>query len=61
MSGTSMTREMQLLVDEAGWTLDDLRWATINAMKSAFLPFDERLAIIEHVVKPGYAALGAAH
>ena len=61
MSGTSMSREMQLLVDEAGWTLDDLRWATINAMKSAFLPFDERLEIIEDVVKPGYAALGAAH
>ena len=59
MSGTSMTREMQLLVDEAGWTIEDLRWATINAMKSAFLPFDERLEIIEHVVKPGYAALGA--
>lgn len=59
MSGTSMTREMLLLVQEAGWTLADLRWATINAMKSAFIPFDERLAIIEHVVKPGYAALGA--
>jgi len=57
MSGTSMTREMSLLVNEAGWTLDDLRWATINAMKSAFIPFDERLAIIEDVVKPGYAAL----
>ncbi|MEO5609447.1 MAG: adenosine deaminase [Ornithinibacter sp.] len=60
MSGTSMSREMQLLVDEAGWTLEDLRWASINAMKSAFLPFEERLEIIEHVVKPGYAALGAA-
>ncbi len=60
MSGTSMSREMQLLVDEAGWSLEDLRWATINAMKSAFLPFDERLALIDHVVKPGYAALGAA-
>ncbi|MBK9475233.1 MAG: adenosine deaminase [Tetrasphaera sp.] len=59
MSGTSMSREMQLLVDEAGWSLEDLRWATINAMKSAFIPFDARLAIIEHVVKPGYAALGA--
>ncbi|RNI22165.1 adenosine deaminase [Flexivirga caeni] len=54
MSGTSMSREMQLLVDEAGWSVDDLRWVTINAMKSAFLPFDERLAIIEDVVKPGY-------
>lgn len=59
MSGTSLTREMSLLVDEAGWTMEDLRWVTINALKSAFLPFDERLALIEHVVKPGYAALGA--
>jgi adenosine deaminase len=60
MSGTTMSREMQLLVDEAGWTIEDLRWATINAMKSAFLPFDERLEVIEHVVKPGYAALASA-
>jgi adenosine deaminase len=59
MSGTSMSREMELLVDEAGWTLEDLRWVTINAMKSAFIPFDERLAIITDVVKPGYAALGS--
>ncbi|KRE57071.1 adenosine deaminase [Phycicoccus sp. Soil748] len=57
MSGTSMSREMGLLVDEAGWTMDDLRWVTINAMKSAFIPFDERLAIIDGVVKPGYDAL----
>jgi adenosine deaminase len=52
MSGTSMTREMSLLANDAGWTLEDLRWATINAMKSAFIPFDERLAIIDDVVKP---------
>ena len=26
-------------------------------MKSAFIPFDERLAIIDDVIKPGYAAL----
>jgi len=57
MSGTSMTREMSLLVNDAGWTLEDLRWVTINAMKSAFIPFDERLAIIDDVVKPGFAAL----
>ena len=30
---------------------------TINAMKSAFIPFDERLAIIDDVVKPRYADL----
>jgi adenosine deaminase len=58
MSDTTMSKEMQLLVDEAGWTMADLRWVTINSMKSAFLPFDERLAIIEDVIKPEYAALG---
>jgi adenosine deaminase len=26
-------------------------------MKSSFLPFDQRLAIIDDVIKPGYAAL----
>ena len=57
MSGTSMTGEMHGLVEAFGYTLEDLRWFTINAMKSAFLPFDERLAIIDRVVKPGYAEL----
>ena len=57
MSRTSMTDEMWALVEAFGYALDDLRWFTINAMKSAFLPFDERLAIIDGVVKPGYAAL----
>ncbi len=59
MSQTSMTEEMWSLVEAFGYGLDDLRWFTINAMKSAFLPFDERLAIIDEVVKPGYAALAA--
>ena len=52
-----MTGEMHGLVEAFGYTLEDLRWFTINAMKSAFLPFDERLAIIDRVVKPGYAEL----
>ncbi len=58
MSDTSMSKEATLLRDEAGWTLEDLRWVTINAMKSAFIPFDERLALIDDVIKPGYSALG---
>lgn len=57
MSGTSMSREMELLTTAFGYGLDDLRWLTVNAMKSAFWPFDERLAIINHVIKPGYDAL----
>ncbi len=60
MSGTSMTREMTLLADAFGYGLDDLRWFTINAMKSAFLPFDDRLALIDNVIKPGYTALSEA-
>ncbi|WP_248582984.1 adenosine deaminase [Nocardioides sp. InS609-2] len=59
MSGTSMTDEMWALVEAFGYTLDDLRWFTINAMKSAFLPFDERLEIINTIIKPEYAALSA--
>ncbi|WKV15789.1 adenosine deaminase [Janibacter limosus] len=60
MSDTSMTREMHALVSEAGWELDDLRWVTTNAMKSAFLPFDERLELIEQTIKPAYAAAARA-
>ena len=36
-----------------------MHWLTINAMKSAFPPFDERLRLINGVIKPGYAMLGA--
>ncbi|HEX6130325.1 MAG TPA: adenosine deaminase [Actinomycetota bacterium] len=57
MSATSMTQEMLQLVDAFGWGWERLRWVTINGMKSAFLPFDERLALIDDVIKPGYAAL----
>jgi adenosine deaminase len=59
MSGTCMTEEMYGLVEAFGWTLADLRWFTINAMKSAFLPFDQRLEMIDTEIKPVYAVLGA--
>ncbi|WP_300404497.1 adenosine deaminase [Nocardioides sp.] len=57
MSKTSMTDEMTALVEAFGYGFDEMQWFTVNAMKSAFLPFDERLAIIDEVIKPGYAAL----
>ncbi|KAB1943643.1 adenosine deaminase [Micromonospora sp. ALFpr18c] len=57
MSGTSMSREMSLLVDTFGYGWRELQWFTINAMKSAFIPFDERLRIIDEVIKPAYAKL----
>ncbi|MFC8897134.1 adenosine deaminase [Streptomyces cinereoruber] len=57
MSGTSMSREFELLTEAFDYTLDDMQWFSVNAMKSAFIPFDERLAMINEVIKPGYAEL----
>ena len=59
MSGISMSSEMATLhrVFEIG--LDDMEWLTLNAMKSAFWPFDGRLRIINEQIKPGYASLRA--
>lgn len=59
MSRTSMSNEMKLLVDAFGWTFTDLQRVTVNALKSAFIPFEERLAIIENVVKPGFARISS--
>ncbi len=59
MSGTSMSAEFEHLVRTFHYTLDDMQWFTVNAMKSAFIPFDERLAMINDVIKPGYAELKA--
>jgi adenosine deaminase len=57
MSDTSMSLEMHRLVEAFGYGWSDLERFTINAMKSAFIPFDERLAIIDDVIKPRYAVL----
>lgn len=61
MSHTSMSRELTLLNEAFGWGLPDFQWLMVNAMKSAFLPFDERLSLINTVIKPGYAELMAQH
>ena len=52
-----MSRELLLLVNAFGYGWSELQWFTVNAMKSAFIPFDERLALIDDVIKPGYAKL----
>ncbi|HEX5495800.1 MAG TPA: adenosine deaminase [Mycobacteriales bacterium] len=57
MSDCSMTSELAALVDAFCYDWTDLRWLTVNAMKSAFIPFDQRLELIETVIKPGYAAM----
>ncbi|HVT66121.1 MAG TPA: adenosine deaminase [Trebonia sp.] len=57
MSQVTLTDEFALLVKEFGYGWPDLRWLTVNAMKSAFAPFDERIALIDTVLKPGFAQL----
>ncbi|ORV49269.1 adenosine deaminase [Mycolicibacter engbaekii] len=57
MSDTTMSKEMLVLADTFGYGWADLQRFTVNAMKSAFIPFDQRVQIIEEVIKPRYAAL----
>ncbi|MGQ0573671.1 MAG: adenosine deaminase [Pseudonocardia sp.] len=59
MSGVTLSDEFVALAGIFGYGWADLRWFTVNAMKSAFIGFDERLALINDVIKPGYAALMA--
>jgi adenosine deaminase len=61
MSGVSLSSEMAALVDAFGYGWEELEWFTLNAMKSSFWPFDQRLRIINEQIKPGYAALRASH
>ncbi len=60
MSGVSLSSEFHRLADVFGYGWRDIEWLTINAMKSAFAHFDERLRIIDTVIKPGYATARAA-
>lgn len=60
MSGVSLTSELAALDAAFGLGLGEMEWLTLNAMKSAFLPFDERLRLIDEVIKPGYARLRRA-
>jgi adenosine deaminase len=60
MSRTSMTHEMKLLVDEAGWTLDDLVDVTVTAAWGAFMHHDERRDLVEQVLMPGFQKVEGA-
>ncbi|NDZ96518.1 adenosine deaminase [Streptomyces sp. SID6673] len=57
MSDTTMSKEFYRLAQQFGYGWADFERFTVNAMKSAFIHFDERLALIDEVIKPGYAVL----
>jgi adenosine deaminase len=55
MSDTSMTRETTLATELFDLSLAELEKLSLNAMKSAFAPFDQRIRIIFDTIKPGFA------
>ena len=48
-SGTSMSRELGGLVDQAAWSLGDLQDVTLVAARSSFLHHDERQALVDRI------------
>ena len=60
MSNTTMSKEFEAAADAYGLTIDDFEKITINAMKSAFLPYDRRIDFIYSAIKPGYAKIRAS-
>ena len=59
MSGVTLSSELHTVAETFGYSLGDLEWLTLNAMKSAFAHFDERLHIINDVIKPGFSRADA--
>jgi adenosine deaminase len=60
MSDVKLSDEFIKLTKAFNYGLNDMEWLTLNAMKSAFWPFEQRLRIIDEQIKPGYAALRSA-
>jgi adenosine deaminase len=59
MSDTSMTQETTLATELFDLKLRDLEKLSLNAMKSAFAPFDKRIRLIFETIKPGFTAARA--
>jgi adenosine deaminase len=55
MSQVTLSSEFHRLAEEFSYGWSDIEWLTVNAMKSAFASFDERLHLINTVIKPGFA------
>lgn len=61
MSNTTLTKEMEIAVKEYNLTFRDLEKLTINAMKSAFIHHNDKIAIIYDIIKKQYAELRAEY
>ncbi len=54
MSDTTLTNEYVTAAQVFGISLDDIEKLNLNAMKSAFIPYEERLHYIYKIIKPGF-------
>ncbi|MBL8693675.1 MAG: adenosine deaminase [Planctomycetes bacterium] len=59
MSATTLSKEYALAAEHFDVGFDDLEKITVNAMKSAFIHYDQRCAIIFGTIKPAFAKLRA--
>ncbi len=57
MSDITLSEELRRLSAAFGLTLADVERLQINAMKSAFVDYDQRVALIYGKIKPGFARL----
>jgi len=57
MSDTTMSKEFLTAIEHFNLNLEDIEKITLNAMKSAFIPYNERLDFIYNTIKPGYAKI----
>ena len=57
MSGVTLTDEFELLVETFDYDLDDLLELTLNAAEAAFLPLEEKEALVEYI-NEAYSDLG---
>jgi adenosine deaminase len=55
MSDVTLSEELERVAQAFQLSLDDIRWLQINAMKSAFCHFEDRLRVIEGTIKPGFS------
>ncbi len=57
MSATTLTKEFTIARDVFHLTFPEMEKLTINAMKSAFIPYGERMKYIYDIIKPGFRRL----
>jgi adenosine deaminase len=59
MSGTSVTRELELLVENFEFDLDDLEQLQLNAVEASFQSLDAREELME-IIQEGFAKARAS-